>query len=131
MAIHNESILALFYLTPQELERVVKCQNSRINPFAGLFALEEEQKPVAIRVEGANNIFASNKVANMYSFSVSPGSSFIILDHIQEGKDREQNEIKYEVDFALVLGVYENESWDSIADRLLRLFDTFLLLKRT
>ena len=67
----------------------------------------------------------------MYSFSVSPGSSFIILDHIQEGKDREQNEIKYEVDFALVLGVYENESWDSIADRLLRLFDTFLLLKRT
>ncbi len=89
MAVHNESILALFFLTPQELKRVVDCQNKAINPFAGLLAFQEDQKPVAIQVKGANNIFASNRVANMYSFSTSPGSSFIILDHVQEGKDQQ------------------------------------------
>lgn len=131
MAFYNNSFLALFYLTPQELERVVRFQNNKMNPFTGLFALEESQKPVAIRVEGSNNTFTSNRVMNMYSFSVDPNASFIILDHIQEGKDEKGNAIKYKVDFALVLGMSPDEEWDSLAIRIIRLFDTFITLRST
>jgi hypothetical protein len=130
VVVHNKLILAIFYLTPDQFKRVVECEKKDINPFAGLFSLDESQKPVAIHVSGSNNVFASNTVTNMYSFGITPGGSIIILDHIQIGKDQDGKNIEYKVDLSFVLGLRENETWDAIATRLLQLFDTLLFLKQ-
>jgi hypothetical protein len=67
-------------------------------------------------------------VSNIYSFKVSPEASLIALNHTQELHDISGKEIKFTVDIAFVLGLRENETWDSIAVRILQLYDYFVLV---
>ncbi len=125
VASYSTGVLAILYLNNAQIERVVECNNKNINPFAGFIAPEGIGSPVAINVSGTNNVFVSNSIANMYSFKVSPEASFIVLNHTQELTDSSGEKMQYTVDLALVLGLREKETWDSLAVRLLQLFDYF------
>ena len=126
VASYDKSTLGVFYLDQDELKRVTKYQNNGWPPFPGFF-ISEKNRPsgstVAVSIGGTCNIFSSNRTSNMFAFCVKPGASFTVIDHFQEIKDVSGQEFKYKVDLAFIIGIAQEESWESIEKRLLELFE--------
>lgn len=126
VAFYDDSTLGVFYLTNKEIKRVTKYQNNGWPPFPGFFISDKRRpKPsrVAIAISGECNLFSSNRTKNMFSFSVSPGASFTVVDHYQEIKDISGKEFKYKVDLAFVLGIIAGESLENVEKRILELLN--------
>jgi hypothetical protein len=129
MANYDNTALGIFFLNNSALERVIEYQNNGWNPFPGLLIGESQKpegSPVAIFVSGSCNFFSSNRISNMFSFCVSPGASFTVLDHFQEINDSSGQEFKYLVDLAFVLGIHRGEKWSSVESRLSELLNNSL-----
>jgi len=121
MASYDNHTLGIFFLDSESLKRVTAFQNKGWPPFPGFLishATRPPGSPVAIEISGSCNVFSSIRAENMFSFSVKPGASFVVVDHFQEIKDSSGQEFKYKVDLAFVLGIIEDESWEKIQVRL-------------
>ena len=120
----DDFTISIFYLTNEEMQRVVKNINQRIQGFPGFYISESNRKdkiPVAIKMEGSCNYFASCHTENIIAFSVCPGSSFTVIDHFHEIKDSSGKEFKYRVDLAFLLGILPDEKWPQFEKRLAEL----------
>jgi len=125
MANYTGSVLGIYFLTKEELKRVVEHQNKGLPPFPG-FLISDELKPPndasAILTDGTGNYFASNRTVNMWAFTVKPGASFTVVDHFHEIKDSSTgHEFKFRVDLAFVLGLHKEEQWADLEQRLAEL----------
>jgi hypothetical protein len=125
MANYTGYVLGIYFLSKEELKRVVEHQNKGLPPFPG-FLISEELKPpnddTAILTDGTCNYYASNRTVNMWAFTVKPGASFTVVDHFHEIKDSSSgHEFKFRVDLAFILGLQKKERWADIEPRLAEL----------
>jgi hypothetical protein len=125
MANYTGSVLGIYFLSKEELKRVIEHQNKGLSPFPG-FLISEELKPPndasAILMGGTDNYFASNRTVNMWAFTVKPGASFTVVDHFHEIKDSSTGqEFKFRVDLAFVFGLHKEEQWADLEQRLVEL----------
>ncbi|MFH1146746.1 MAG: hypothetical protein V1736_03465 [Pseudomonadota bacterium] len=121
MASYDNHTLGIFFLDRGSLKRVTDFQNKGWPPFPGFLisdATRPPGSPVAVEISGSCNVFSSIRTTNMFTFSVKPGASFVVVDHFQEIKDSSGQEFKYKVDLAFILGIIENESWEDLQIRL-------------
>jgi len=117
----DDFMIGIFYLTNEEMQRAVKNMNHGISAFPGFYVSEPnrpENIPVAIKMEGSCNYFASCHTSNIIAFSVCQGSSFTVIDHFHEIKDSSGQEFKYRVDLVFFLGILPNEQWQPFEKRL-------------
>lgn len=117
----DDFTIGIFYLTQEEMQRVVNNMNQGIHAFPGFYVSEPNRKdkmPVAIKMECECNYFASCHTENIIAFSVCQGSSFTVIDHFHEIKDSSGQEFKYRVDLAFLLGLLPNEDWQQFENRL-------------
>ncbi len=123
IAVHDQSILSIFYLDPSDQNKIVEFQKKGWNPFPAFFVPTGQDGPVAFRMGGTNGFFNSNRVSNMYAFKVQPGASFTVSGHFQEVTAPSGEKIQYKISLAFVLGLNENEQWESIEKRLKSLLE--------
>lgn len=116
----DDFTIGIFYLIHEEMQRAVKNMNQRIPAFPGFYVSEPKRKkiPVAIKMAGSCNYFASCHTENIVAFSVCQGSSFTVIDHFHEIKDSSGQEFKYRVDLVFFLGLLPNEEWQQFEKRL-------------
>ena len=117
----DDFTIGIFYLTHEEMQRAVKNMNQGIHAFPGFYVSEpnrKEKMPVAIKMAGSCNYFASCHTENIIAFSVCQGSSFTVIDHFHEIKDSSGQEFKYRVDLVFFLGILPNEEWQHFEKRL-------------
>lgn len=117
----DDFTIGIFYLTHEEMQRAVKNMNQGIHAFPGFYVSEpnrKEKMPVAIKMEGSCNYFASCHTENIIAFSVCQGSSFAVIDHFHEIKGSSGQEFKYRVDLVFFLGLLPNEEWQQFEIRL-------------
>jgi len=117
----DDFTIGIFYLTKEEMQRVVKKMNRRIHAFPGFYVSEpnrKEQMPVAIKMDGSCQYFSSCHTENIIAFSVYQGSSFTVVDHFHEIKVSSGQEFKYRVDLAFLLGLLPDEDWQQFEKRL-------------
>jgi hypothetical protein len=117
----DDFTIGIFFLTHEEMQRAVKNMDQRIPAFPGFYVSEpnrKEKTPVAIKMEGSCNYFASCHTSNIIAFSVCQGSSFTVLDHFHEIKDSSGQEFKYRIDLVFFLGILVNEEWQHFEKRL-------------
>ncbi|NLD35355.1 MAG: hypothetical protein GX654_00625 [Desulfatiglans sp.] len=117
----DDFTIGIFYLTHEEIQRAVKNMNQGIHAFPGFYVSEpnrKEKMPVAIKMAGSCNYFASCHTENIIAFSVCQGSSFTVIDHFHEIKDSSGQEFKYRVDLVFFLGLLPNEEWQQFKKRL-------------
>lgn len=113
--------IGIFYLTNEEKQRVLTNIDRQIPAFPGFYVSEPNRKddlPVAIKMEGDCNYFASCHTENIIAFSVCQGASFIVIDHFHEIKDSSGQEFKYPVHLAFLLGLLPKEEWKRFKNRL-------------
>jgi len=126
MASYDDATIGIFYLNNDTMKRVAEYQQKGWPPFPG-FIVSEGKKPdnypVAISTSGTCNVFMSNRTNNMIAFSVKSASSFMVVDHFHEIKDSSGEEFRYKVDLAFVIGIHDNEEWNSVEARLLELLN--------
>lgn len=122
MANYTDYVLGIYFLNEVELERVDRYHKQKWPPFPG-FLVSEDSKPAnetsAIGISGQCNYFVSNRTANMWAFTVSPGASFTVLDHFHEIKDSSTGVVfNFKVDLAFVLGLQQEKKWADLKPRL-------------
>lgn len=125
MANYSGTVLGLFFLSEEEMKRVVELQNQGLPPFPG-FLISEDLKPpkdpTAILMGGTCNYFASNRTVNMWAFTVKPGSSFTVVDHYHEIKDSATNKVfSFKVDIAFIVGLEKEEKWFDLEPKISKL----------
>lgn len=121
IANYDDFSVGIFYLTGHEMQRAVSNMNQGIPVFPGFYVSDSnrpENAPVAIRMEGSCNYFASCHTTNIIAFSICRGSSFTVIDHFHEIKVSSGQEFKYRVDLAFFLGVLPSEEWQQFRERL-------------
>lgn len=91
----------LIYLTKENMQRINDFRQKGWHPFPALFS-PQENGPAAYTL--GQGIAGSNKTSNMYAFSVSQESSFIIQNHTHSIKINDVEKITYKVDLAFVVG---------------------------
>ncbi len=126
IASYDNSTLGIFYLDNEALKRVTKYQNKGWPPFPGFLISDDKRpsgSPVAVAISGSCNFFSSNRTSNIIAFCVKPGASFTVVDHFQEIRDVSGQEFKYKVDLAFVIGISNEESWESVEKRLKELLE--------
>jgi hypothetical protein len=126
MASYDDSTLGIFYIDRNELKRVSEYHNNGWPPFPGFLISDKNRSsdtPVAVTISGTCNIFSSNRTSNMFAFCVKPGATFTVVDHFQEIKDVSGQEFKYKVDLAFIIGIAQEEPWESIKRRLVELLE--------
>lgn len=117
----DDFTIGIFYLTREEMQRVVKNMKQGIHAFPGFYVSEpnrKEEMPVAIRMDGSCNYFASCHTENIIAFNICQGSSFTVIDHFHEIKGSSGQEFKYRVDLVFFLGLLPNEEWQQFEKRL-------------
>jgi hypothetical protein len=95
--------------------------NRGIPAFPGFYVSDSNKPhsvPVAVKMEGSCNYFASCHTSNIIAFSICQGSSFTVIDHFHEIKSSSGQEFKYRVDLGFFLWILPNEEWAHFEKRL-------------
>lgn len=115
-------VLAVFCLDLEETERVEEYQKKGWHLFPGFITSENrrsaDEVSVAFNVHGKCHFFSSNQSSGNFAFSVSPDSSFTVVDHVHEIVGTSGEKLTYRVPLAFVLGLNEGEEWPEIEARL-------------
>lgn len=122
--LQDQSILAIFYLDEVEQKRISEFQKKGWNPFPAFFAPKDKEGPVAFDMGGTDGFFSSNRISNMYSFKIRPGTSFTVSEHFQDVVAPSGEKIQYKIDLAFLLSLSKNEQWNNIEKRLKDLLES-------
>jgi hypothetical protein len=122
MANYTGSALGIFFLSIEEIERVTDQQKNNLPPFPGFLISEDlrpDGAPVAFSISGSCGYYKSNHTVNNFAFSVKPGASFTVVDHLHKFEDSASNQaFEFSVDLSFILGLHKGERWTDLEPRL-------------
>lgn len=128
-------VLAVFRVDTEEEQRVDEYIRKGWHPFPGFITSEDqrsaERLPAAFSAGGKCGFYLSNQSAGSFAFSVSPGSSFTVVDHRHEVPGPSGEPVSYTVALAFILGVQPDETWEEMEARLTELLEHTLNVWKT
>jgi hypothetical protein len=132
---YDKLILAVFRVDREEERRADEYIRKGWHPFPGFITSEDqgcaEGFPVAFRVAGKCGFYLSNQSSGSFVFSVSPGTSFTVVDHRHEVPSPSGELLSYTVALAFILGVQPDETWEEMEARLTELLQHTLNVWKT
>lgn len=111
-------LVGLFYLTLEQGRRATTAQARGLGPFPSLLTTDPSQE-VAIDVKGPNFFFGGNRAEGLV-LRIGPPASMTIWRHVQIFKHNGKR-IAYPVDLGFVLGLRQDEQFETVRPRLLSL----------
>jgi hypothetical protein len=103
-AFSNEQLLALIFIPPDDIERVLSLQQKNLEQFPGLFTTSKGL-PVAFRFERTRfAVVRDCSIENLYSFFLGEDSSIIVVNHTQTVQTKEIGLVKYNVPLGYFIG---------------------------
>lgn len=117
----TDTYFLLVFIDSEAVKRIKLFLEKGFDPFPGLIKPEELSVGAAFRVEKARNTFcASNKVTNIYSFSLGKDSTIILQDHKISVNAKDIGDIEYTIDLAYIISFGDeiniNNFYDYIED---------------
>ena len=118
VSIFNDQLLALVFVSKNDLKRISEYKNMNYLPFPGLYTTKTKT-PAAFKMERSRFIVVENiKVKNSVAYSIGPDSTFIIIDHSQILTVPNIGKIEYIVPLAYFVSFGDDITPESVYDHL-------------
>jgi hypothetical protein len=114
----DEHFLGLLLVDKEAMARIASYVTKNFHPLPGFITTDREQK-AAFRVEKSKNgIFSQCVVTNLFSFSLGPDTTFVVVGHRQILKGTAEGDLEYEVPLAYIVSFGEEITNENVYEYL-------------
>ena len=124
----TQDYILIAFLSESERRKIDKLIKNNVHPFPALIAPKEYEGAVAFNIQNSkNNIFANNKISNLYSFKLGSDSTFIVYNHSQSNIITDLGQYEYIISLAFIISFGDVININNFYNYLDELVDFFIL----